>query len=679
MSKWSIKKLMRGFAAFGGAYVLGGTILDAIGNALALINWPLTIGGTIAVVCVWLALRAVLKRYPAQLGKYSIKRLNYLPACGLLGFLVLLWTPPLINLVRRPARPAAPVVQGANEASNPKKEVVVLVSEFAGPNPEKYGVTQIILEQLTNAVKGYSDVKIKQLRASIDNAENASAKGKDEGADIVLWGSYLANEAKTRVTIHFEVVDESVDVPLDRDNQTIIGSTANLEGFTLQEELSKQMTYLVLLTVGVARLEAADLAGAITSFSQALATSPAPTGIIEPHHLYEFRGMSYLFNSQLDEAISDFSQVLKYQPDSDMLKFRALAYVSKQQFDEAFQDANKAVQLKANDETYAMRGFIYAFFKNNSKRALEDFEKALALNPQSHSALTNRASIWLEQQKWDLAIQDYEKVLSLDVGSRRRSNAFGGMALAFQGKRDLQNALLNFSRAIEEYPQNAVVYFNRATLYSTHGYPDQALADAEQAVLWAPSKSRGYTVRGNALLAKGEASKAIVDYSKAISLEPNGENTYGYYYNRGKAHFANGDREQALANYDQAIRLKPDFADAYGDRCNVYLNKEEFVRAVSDCDRAISIDPNKSYVFSNRGAALASQGLFARAMSDFEQAIKLDPQNSTAQLNIGLAYKDQGQIDKAIAQFRKVVLMGGKAEVVKVAKQHLCVLARECN
>jgi len=297
MIRWPPRKLVQGFAAFGSAYLLGGAILDSVGNALALINWQLTIAGTVVLACIWIAIQIVLKQHPASVAAYNIRRLNHLPACGLAGCLLLLWTPPILSLFKQAKTPGpSPIVKEVKASDEAK--VTVLVSEFAGPNPESYGVTQIITEQLTNAVKDYSDVKIKPLRAAIDSSEAAQAKGKEERADVVLWGSYLSNAAHTRVTIHFEVLEKNFDFPLKHDNKTIVANTSKLESFTIQEELSKEMTYLVLLTVGMARLGAHDLTGAITSFTRAISASSAPTDLIEPEDIYAYRAMCYLVNGQ---------------------------------------------------------------------------------------------------------------------------------------------------------------------------------------------------------------------------------------------------------------------------------------------------------------------------------------------------------------------------------------------
>jgi tetratricopeptide (TPR) repeat protein len=590
----------------------------------------------------------------------------------LAGSFLLLWTPPIVSLVKNQTAAKPPVVNQVSAADEAK--VIVLVSEFAGPNPESYGVTQIILEQLTNAVKDYKDVKIKPLRAPIDSSEAANAKAKEERANIVLWGSYLANAANTRVTIHFEVIEKNFDVPLKHDNQTITASTAKLESFTIQEELSKQMTYLVLLTVGTVRMEAQDFAGAITSFTRAISASEAPTEIIEPEHIYEYRGFCYLLNGQLDEAISDFSRVLSSKPQPELLNMRAMAYMAQRQFDKALQDASSAIEVGANDESYALRGFIYEFVKDDSQRAWTDFEQALARNPINHSALSGRGTILMEREEWDLAIMDFQKVLSLDISTRKKGAVFNSLALAYEGKGELQKALANYSLAIEAKPEDSELLFNRATFFNKHGQPDQALADADKAVSINPADSRNYTVRGTAFLAKGQADKAIADYSKAISLDPNGPTTYGTFNNRGLAYSQRGDHDKAIEDYTQAIKLNPTYSDAYASRCNTYLRKGEFDRAFVDCNQSINLNPKNAAPYQTRGAAFAEKGLFSQAMADFNQSIRLNPQNPWPHVDMGMAYRDQGQKDKAIAEFTIVVQMGSDWQAIVQARRHLCEL-----
>jgi hypothetical protein len=212
-----------------------------------------------------------------------VKRFGYYPACAFIGVLLLLSIPPLVRLFSSNLETGGKPLAHNDETKNAK--IVVLISEFAGKDPEGYGVTDIVFHQLADALDGYHDVKIARITDTIETSETAQAKAKEEQADIVLWGSYLTNQAQTWVTVHFEVIDKSFDIPLRQDREIISAATAKLESFVIQEELSREMGYLVLLTAGLVRLESADTGGAIESFTKALSLSEGPEQIIEPPYL----------------------------------------------------------------------------------------------------------------------------------------------------------------------------------------------------------------------------------------------------------------------------------------------------------------------------------------------------------------------------------------------------------
>ena len=98
-----------------------------------------------------------------------------------------------------------------------------------------------------------------------------------------------------------------------------------------------------------------------------------------------------------------------------------------------------------------------------------------------------------------------------------------------------------------------------------------------------------YTNRGNAHRDKGDFDKAVVDFDRAIQINPNFTTAY---YNRGLAYRVTGNVDAAIADDDKAIEIKPDFAIAYYVRANAYYDKGEFDRAIADCDKATKINPN---------------------------------------------------------------------------------------
>ena len=69
------------------------------------------------------------------------------------------------------------------------------------------------------------------------------------------------------------------------------------------------------------------------------------------------------------------------------------------------------------------------------------------------------------------------------------------------------------------------------------GELDRAIEDYERQIENDPQHPHAYNNRGNAYLSKGDPDHAITDYDAAIALNPRHAHAYG---SRGRAYIANG-------------------------------------------------------------------------------------------------------------------------------------------
>ena len=75
--------------------------------------------------------------------------------------------------------------------------------------------------------------------------------------------------------------------------------------------------------------------------------------------------------------------------------------------------ASEAIRRNPNDaRAYLTRGANFAFARDFD-RAVEDFDKAIALAPKDYEAFNNRAYVFLMRNKLDRAIADYDVSLQL--------------------------------------------------------------------------------------------------------------------------------------------------------------------------------------------------------------------------------------------------------------------------
>ena len=203
-----------------------------------------------------------------------------------------------------------------------------------------------------------------------------------------------------------------------------------------------------------------------------------------------------------------------------------------------------------------------------------------------------------------------------------------------------QEAVKEYSKAIELDPSFASAYHNRGILYNNLGEQQKALNDYNKAIELDPSYAFAYNGRGNVYRGFGERQKALDDYNKAIELDP----SFAYAYNgRGNVYSDLGEQQKALEDYNKAIELDSSYAHAYNGRGNVYSNLGEQQKALEDYNKAIELDLNYKFAYRNRGLLYSKLGNLEAAVKDYTQAIQLDPKYKNAYLNRADAYSALGQ------------------------------------
>lgn len=92
-----------------------------------------------------------------------------------------------------------------------------------------------------------------------------------------------------------------------------------------------------------------------------------------------------------------------------------------------------------------------------------------------------------------------------------------------------------------------------------------------------------YYKNGNTKYNLNDFKGAILDYSKAIELNPQYTIVY---YNRGVAKHDLKNYIGAILDYNKAIKLNPQYAEAYFNRGNARYELKNYRGAASDFDKA---------------------------------------------------------------------------------------------
>lgn len=119
---------------------------------------------------------------------------------------------------------------------------------------------------------------------------------------------------------------------------------------------------------------------------------------------------------------------------------------------------------------------------------------------------------------------------------------------------------------------------------------------------------------------EGDYEGAILDYGKAIALNPEDADTYS---NRGLAYYKLKEYLKAIEDYDKSIMLDSKNADFYVKRGIVYDDLQKYSRAIEDYDTAIALNPEVAFVYGLRGFAQHNLDNKSQARQDIETAAKL--------------------------------------------------------
>jgi tetratricopeptide (TPR) repeat protein len=223
-----------------------------------------------------------------------------------------------------------------------------------------------------------------------------------------------------------------------------------------------------------------NLDRAITDLDVAIKLDP------REHWFFEIRGFVWSLKGEYKRAIVDYNEAIRLAPKSpDAYRLRGLAESETNEPEHAIADFNTSLQYSPNDfnaaYAYAGRGKLLARDKNYLG-AIEDFDKAIKINPNNPQFFVDRALIRTESRQYREAISDLDQAIGLKSG-------------------------------------NAVAYASRGLVLASMQHYDLAAADLTEAIRIAPNYAGAYHTRGWVFEQLGQIGKALSDYEQAILLD----------------------------------------------------------------------------------------------------------------------------------------------------------------
>ena len=241
----------------------------------------------------------------------------------------------------------------------------------------------------------------------------------------------------------------------------------------------------------------------------------------------------------------------------------------------------------------------------------------LTASPRIHTLYYHSGVGHQKRGQYDQAIADYSKAIEARPNDAVFYYNRGG---SYQSKGEYDLAISDFTKVIELEPDNAEAYYNRGGTYYLKGQKEKARRDMEKARALGRQIRPGFPGALDEAPVKGQYDQAIADYSKAIEARPNDAVLY---YNRGIAYQRKGQYDSAISDFTKTIEMDRGHAGAYNNRGVAYRRKGEYDRSISDLTRAIEMRPGFGEAYNNRGVSYYLKGRHDKARSDVEKAMAL--------------------------------------------------------
>ena len=195
-----------------------------------------------------------------------------------------------------------------------------------------------------------------------------------------------------------------------------------------------------------------------------------------------------------------------------------------------------------------------------------------------------------------------------------------GIALQEMGRSE--EAIVQFKRALNVYPNSAMTYNNLGLALASQGRPDEAILQFEKAVEIDPGLAKAHNNLGNALASRGQLDQAILHFQKAVETDPGLAEAHN---NLGNALASRGQLDQATLHFEKAVEVNPGLAEGHYNLGNVLASRGDLDQARMHFAKAVEINPDFVAARCNLGTMLYSNARVQEALAQWREVLRLDP------------------------------------------------------
>jgi len=232
---------------------------------------------------------------------------------------------------------------------------------------------------------------------------------------------------------------------------------------------------------------------------------------------------------------------------------------------------------------------------------------------------------------------------------------------ALYKKKEFDNAIMEYDRALSIEPDNFNIILNKAAAYFEKNESDKCIELCKNVVEEGRSKkadfqliAKAFSRMGNAYLKQERYEEAIEAYDKSLTEHNNPD--------VGKQ---KKKAEKLKKEKDEKLYLDPEKSKVEKDKGNEFFKHQKFPEAIAAYTEAIRRNPQDAVLYSNRAAAYTKLGEFQLGLNDCEEALKRDSKFVKAFIRKAHLETVMKQYHKALATYDEALKIDPENQEVK--------------
>lgn len=304
--------------------------------------------------------------------------------------------------------------------------------------------------------------------------------------------------------------------------------------------------------------------------------------------------------------------------------------------------------------------------------AIEQFNQALALEPENGKAYEERAKAYLQIGKNENAADDFKNAAVF--GENTADNYYTAAQLLFSlnlaGQADETVA-----RAIEQKSKFHEAYILQCQIYLSLEDYTKALQAAINAI---DAKSTAFAqyLKGTSEFKLGNLQQAEQDLEKAIIKD---KMLFAAYLELARVQIESNKLKYALENCNYILTNDRENLDALFLRSKIFYSQKEYAKAINDISKALTIDSTNYKLYLQRGKYYFGFAQFQNAIYDYSTTLEFDMLNTQALEYRADAYERIGSKLKASSDLSLLLSLNDQSDTEEInrIKKRIFDLNRE--